>query len=128
MIKKHDLKKMISDVLEENFSASEGYGAGDPKTDTKSAGRWKVHFPSEKDWNKNKKSLSKVFEDVAHEKNEVQLYKLMSKILDKLIAMHGDGTSSYDENKEEKLQQALKLLVSKLEKSEKNDPDHSTST
>lgn len=51
----------LAEVLIDMHGTSEGYGSGNPETDPKSAGRWKVHYPSEKNWNADKKSLSSVF-------------------------------------------------------------------
>ena len=106
-------------------TVAEGYGSGDPKTDPKAAGNWKVHYPSEKDWKKNKKSLSKVFEispPNQHEGMEMQAYKSIVMVASKLIQLH--STSNYDEKEEERLHKALQQLVGKLGELEKSEPEH----
>lgn len=128
------LVKAINDKSSEiiTFSAGrhddddidEGYGAGDTKTDPKRAGNWKVHFPSEKDWKKNKKSLSKVFETSPsdpHEIEEVQIYKSIIMVVNKLLQLH--RLPNYDEREEEKFHKALQQLVGKLTKLEMSEPE-----
>jgi uncharacterized protein (UPF0305 family) len=50
----------IANELLKMHNVQEGYGTG--PNDPKAAGNWKVHYPSEKDWQKNKKSLSAVYQ------------------------------------------------------------------
>lgn len=130
------LMKAINDKSSEiiTFSAGgnddddvdEGYGTGlgDKKAAHKGA-RWTVHYPSDEDWKKNKKSLDAVYESTAfekHEKEERKLYKSMEMILRRLVKIH--AKPDYDEKEEEKLQKGLKKALKELDKLEKSEPKH----
>jgi hypothetical protein len=108
------------DDIEEGY----GTGLGDEKAAHKGA-RWTVHYPSDEDWKKHKKSLDAVYEGVKldkHEKDELKLYKGMEMILKKLIKLH--SKSHYDEKEEENLQKGLKKSLKELDKLEKSEPKH----
>lgn len=113
----HNLAEILIDM---HSGMSEGYGSGNPETDPKSAGRWKVHYPSEKDWNKNKKSLGKVFEDLVnnqqHRKKEVEIYKAILLIAANLIKLHrrDDYDPDTDDSEEFELHKKLKKAIDSL--------------